>query len=171
MSDYPRRNTPYGALSEERRRNRVKGIRQEDVAGPGGMSLLKARGVFDVPAALSSWITYTIDGVAGSGGADAPYDIAIPTGDWVLNFTVRFMRASTVMDDHLVLDIIRNGSDAWPAGPLSTYWLRCEGSEDTRSFSIDFPGGDLLLNGGFWGDGSTVDPDDIKLDIVAWGRT
>lgn len=161
MADYPRRSTLHGSLGEERRRNRTKGIRQEDIQGAsGGMSLLKATGVYD--SDLIAFSNYSIDGVAGTIN-DSPYQPAIPAGDWILHFVWRFDPGAA---GSAIITPLRNESGIVAWGGDFNIDLSA-GEQDTTSFALPFVGGaDLMISINYFG---SADPDGTRLGLMGWG--
>jgi len=97
MGDYPQRSTVHGSLSEERRKNRVKDIRQEDLSGstlsPVGIAGYGRAGEDGLANTLgydnlSQYLSGAPTGEGGSFGGSHNEELYLPSGPWLTAITV-----------------------------------------------------------------------------------
>lgn len=97
MGDIPKRSHPEEALAEERRRNRVKGIRREDIDGSGGGGGIPTLAYFSAEAIvglsanpsyanITQWNAVSPN-ITITGSEDD--QIIVPSGTWLMLITVR----------------------------------------------------------------------------------
>lgn len=154
MADSPRPKQFDEEVARHHRLSRVSGV---PTVGAGGMSLLKATGSFD--SDLIAWGSYTVDGAAGVIN-DSPYQPAIPAGDWILQFLLRFSPSDP---GRAAFNFLRNES---PQG--GDYWVDlATGNNDLRSIPIHFVGGaDLMVSVNFYG----AAEESVGVSLLGWGR-
>lgn len=126
MTDYPSRKSIHGAISEERRRNRVKGIRTDDIAGPAnsdierfGASSIVGDSGNPSYVNITRWVSVS-DNLPISGPEDN--FITVPSGTWLAFITVLADKNASesafdtkmfgeLMSTELVaVDMVKNGS-------------------------------------------------------------